>query len=210
MHSRLRVVLADDHTLLLQAFRNLLRADFEVIGAVGDGEALVSAASELRPDVIVADISMPGLNGLQAAERILAEHLQARIVFLTMNEDTGIAAQAFRVGAAGFVLKSDTATELVDAIDCVAAGGRYLSRRIAGGDVDALLAANARSTMATLTPREREVVRLLVAGHAMKQVASILGITARTVAFHKYRAMEALGVKTSSELIAVALKLNLL
>jgi len=210
MHSRLRVVLADDHTLLLQAFRNLLRADFEVIGAVGDGEALVNAASELRPDVIVADISMPGLNGLQAAERILAEHLQARIVFLTMNEDTGIAAQAFRVGAAGFVLKSDTATELVDAIDCVAAGGRYLSRRIAGGDVDALLAANARSTMATLTPREREVVRLLVAGHAMKQVASILGITARTVAFHKYRAMEALGVKTSSELIAVALKLNLL
>jgi len=210
MHSRLRVVLADDHSLLLQAFRNLLRADFEVIGAVGDGEALVSAASELRPDVIVADISMPGLNGLQAAERILAEHLQARIVFLTMNEDTGIAAQAFRVGAAGFVLKSDTATELVDAIDCVAAGDRYLSRRIAGGDVDALLAASARSTMATLTPREREVVRLLVAGNAMKQVASILGITARTVAFHKYRAMEALGVKTSSELIAVALKLNLL
>jgi len=210
MHSRLRVVLADDHILLLQAFRNLLRAHFEVIGAVGDGEALVSAASELRPDVIIADISMPGLNGLQAAERILAEHPQARIVFLTMNEDAGIAAQAFRVGAAGFVLKSDTATELVDAIDCVAAGDRYLSRRIAGGDVDALLAANARSTMATLTPREREVVRLLVAGNAMKQVASILGITARTVAFHKYRAMEALGVKTSSELIAVALKLNLL
>jgi DNA-binding NarL/FixJ family response regulator len=208
MHSRLRVVLADDHTLLMQAFRNLLRANFEIVGAVGDGEALVSAASDLRPDVIVADISMPKLNGLHAAERIFAEHPQTRIVFLTMSEDAGVAAQAFRLGAAGFVLKSDTATELVDAIECVAGGGRYLSRRIAGGDVEALLAAS-HTPRSILTPREREVVQLLVAGNTMKQVALLLGITARTVAFHKYRAMEALGVKTSGELIAAAVKLNL-
>jgi DNA-binding NarL/FixJ family response regulator len=210
MQSKLRVVLAEDHTLLLQAFRNLLQVQFEVVGAVGDGDALVRVASELRPDVIVADISMPGLNGLQAAKLIFAARPETRILFLTMSEDAGVAAHAFRLGAAGFLLKSDTATELVDAIDCVAGGGRYLSGRIAGGDVKALLTATAHSSMATLTPREREVVRLLVAGNAMPQVASILGITARTVAFHKYRAMEALGVKTNSELIAIAVKLNLL
>lgn len=210
MQSKLRVVLAEDHALLLQAFRNLLREQFEVVGAVGDGEALVRVASELRPDVIVADISMPGLNGLQAAKLIIAARSETRLLFLTMSEDAGVAAQAFRLGAAGFLLKSDTATELVDAIDCVAGGGRYLSRRIAGGDIKALLTATAHSSMATLTPREREVVRLLVAGNAMPQVAAILGITARTVAFHKYRAMEALGVKTNNELIAIAVKLNLL
>jgi DNA-binding NarL/FixJ family response regulator len=210
MQSRLRVVLADDHTLLLQAFRNLLSVHFDVVGAVGDGEALVSAASELRPDVIIADVSMPGLNGPLAAERIFIEQPLARIVFLTMSEDVGVAAQAFRMGAAGFVLKSDTATELVDAIDRVAGGGRFLSRRIVGGDVEALLSASPHSAAVILTPREREVVRLLVAGNIMKQVASTLGITTRTVAFHKYRAMEALGVKTSSELIASAVRLNLL
>ena len=209
MERKLRILLADDHTLLLQAFRNMLRAQFDVVGAVGSGEALVQAAAELRPDVIVADVSMPGLNGLKAAELILHDQPGTRIVFLTMSEDAGVAAQAFRLGAAGFVLKTDTANELVDAIDRVAGGGQYLSSRISGGDARALLGAHAHTAVVALTPREREVVRLLAAGNSMPQVASALGITSRTVAFHKYRAMEALGVKTSSELIAVAVKLNL-
>jgi DNA-binding NarL/FixJ family response regulator len=210
MEARTRILLADDHTLLLQAFRNLLRAHFEVCGTAADGESLVRLAIEQRPDVIVADVSMPGLNGLRAAELILAELPATRVVFLTMSEDAGIAVQAFRLGAVGYVLKSDTSGELVDAIQRVAGGGQYLSPRIAGGDVEQLLGAAAPETAILLTPREREVVRLLASGNSMPQVARTLGITPRTVAFHKYRAMETLGAKNGGELIALAVKLQLI
>ena len=210
MDERCRVLLADDHTLLLQAFRNLLRPHYDIVGAVADGEKLVRAAAELRPDVIVADISMPGLNGLKAAEQILRRDPDAKVIFLTMSEDAGIAKQAFRLGAVGYVLKSDTAVELVEAIQRVADGGRYLSRRIEGGNHNQLLAADDASLANRLSPRERAVLRLLVSGHTMPQAAAALGISPRTVAFHKYRAREALGVKSSAELIALAAKLDLL
>ena len=206
---RLRVLLADDHTLLLQAFRNLLRAHVDVVGAVEDGDALVRSACELRPDVVVADVSMPARNGLEAADAILQQLPETRIVFLTMNADEAIAVQAFRLGAAGYLLKSDTASELVECIQRVAEGGVYLSRRIADGDVTKLLGADKNTAAQSLTPREREVVGLLAAGHSMPKVAALLGIAPRTVAFHKYRAMAALGARNGGELIAVAVKLNL-
>jgi DNA-binding NarL/FixJ family response regulator len=209
MDRRMRILLADDHTLLLQAFQTMLRAQFDVVGAVGDGDSLVQAAQELAPDVVVADISMPGLNGLQAAQKLLTQQPALRIVFLTMNEDAETAAQAFRIGASGFVLKSDTGTELADAIEAVARGHQYLSKRIAGGNFTALMKSTALPA-AQLTPREREVTRLLASGLSMPKIAIALGITPRTVAFHKYRAMEALGVHSGAELIALATRRHLI
>lgn len=209
MHKRLRILLADDHTLLLQAFQTMLRAQFDVVGAVADGDSLVQAAQELVPDVVVADISMPGINGFQAVQKLLLQQPTLRVVFLTMNEDAETAAHAFRIGASGFVLKSDTGSELADAIEAVARGHKYLSTRIAGGNLRALMKSTAPQA-AQLTPREREVIRLLASGLSMPKVGTALGITARTVAYHKYHAMEALGVDSGAELIALAIKRQLI
>ena len=205
--TRPRVLLADDHALLLEAFRRLLDPEFDVVGSVTDGAALVEEALRLRPDVVVADVSMPRMNGLEAARRLRAELPSARIVFLTVNEDPQIAAEAFRIGATGYLLKSATATELVAAIRAALKGKRFLSSLLAYGDPDEL-PEPPRTTglLERLTPRERDGLKLLAEGLSMKKVAAKLGITSRTVAFHKYRMMESLSVKSSAELVQFAVR----
>jgi len=207
MPARPRVLLADDHVLLLEAFRRMLEPEVAVVGAVADGAALVEQALALEPDLVVADVSMPRMNGLEAARRLRGELPRSRVVFLTVNEDPQLAAEAFALGASGYLLKSSTATELREAIRAVLSGRRYLSKRLAGGDPDALpAAASADRPLEQLTLRERDVLKLLAEGLSMKQIGAELGIATRTVAFHKYRMMESLGVRTSAELVSFAVE----
>jgi len=202
--NRIRVVLADDHRLLLQAIRGVLEKQFEVVAVATSGDEMLRAIAAHDVDVAVADIFMPGMNGMEAARAALELQPDLRLIFLTMHEDPTLAAEAFRIGACGYVLKSNTANELVQAIREAAAGGRFLSASIAGGDLRKL-DRFPPSPVTSLTPREREVVRLIAAGDTMPEVASRLGITPRTVAFHKYRAMEKLGAVNTAELIKLAL-----
>ncbi len=202
---RPRVLLADDHTLLLDAFRKLLEPACEVVGAVGDGHALLAAVPELRPDVIVLDIAMPLLNGLDAAREIRKTLPSARLIFLTVSDDAELAAEAFRLGAAAYLLKSSAASELFHAIRTACAGRTYttpLVRRVPAHGPTSRAAADP----GRLTERQRVVLRLLAEGRSMKQVAAILELTPRTVAFHKYRMMRALGITTSAALIQFAVK----
>lgn len=207
MPARARVLLADDHVLLLEAFRRMLEPAVEVVGAVADGAALVEHALLLEPDLVVADVSMPRMNGLEAARRLRGDLPGTRVVFLTVNEDPQMAAEAFALGASGYLLKCSTATELNDAIRAVLAGRRYLSKRLAGGDPDALPAAAAADRpLEQLTLRERDVLKLLAEGLTMKEIGAQLGIATRTVAFHKYRMMESLGLRSSAELVSFAVE----
>lgn len=204
--SRPRVLLADDHALLLGAFEKLLSADCDIVGQVSDGRALVDAAEELKPDVIVLDISMPLLNGLEAARQIKQKARGAKLVFLTMNEDTDLAAEAFRAGASGYLLKRSAASELLTAIREVLQGRSYVTPLITEGLVGSLLHGADHAPSRELTPRQREVLQLLAEGRSMKEVASLLNLTPRTVAFHKYRIMEQLKVKSTAELVQYAVK----
>jgi DNA-binding NarL/FixJ family response regulator len=201
-----RVLLADDHALLLGAFEKLLAGECEVVGQVLDGRALVEAAERLTPDVIVLDISMPLLNGLEAARQIKQKARQIKLVFLTMNEDPDLAAEAFRAGASAYLLKRSAASELTTAIREVMKGGSYVTPLVADALVGSLIQAAAQPAGDELTPRQREVLQLLAEGHSMKSVASLLNLTPRTVAFHKYRIMDQLKIKTTAELIQYAVK----
>jgi DNA-binding NarL/FixJ family response regulator len=201
-----RVLLADDHALLLGAFEKLLAGECEIVGQVADGRALVAAAEKLRPDVIVLDISMPILNGLDAGRQVKHTLKDVRLVFLTMNEDPDLAAEAFRAGASGYLLKRSAASELTTAIREVMQGRSYVTPLMTQGLVGSLLAPDDKKTSEELTPRQREVLQLLAEGRSMKEVASVLNLTPRTVAFHKYRMMEQLKVKSTAELIQYAVK----
>ena len=206
---RTTVLLADDHKMMLEAIVGLLEQDFQVVGGVTDGAALVEEAVRLRPDVIVTDVGMPRMGGIEAARRLRKLLPSTRLVFMTMLEDPRLAAEAFKMGAYGWVLKASSATELAIAVREAARGRRYLTGRIERGDIEALPPAPAVDAGLSLTPREREVLALLVEGKAMKEVAAVLGITPRTVAFHKYRMMETLGIKSSAELIRYAVDKHL-
>jgi DNA-binding NarL/FixJ family response regulator len=201
-----RVLLADDHALLLGAFEKLLAGECEIVGQVSDGRALVAAAEALKPDVIVLDIGMPLLNGLDAGRQIKNSQRDIKLVFLTMNEDADLAAEAFRAGASGYLLKRSAASELTTAIREVMQGRSYVTPLMTHGLVGSLLNAVERKSADQLTPRQREVLQLLAEGRSMKEVASVLNLTPRTVAFHKYRMMEQLNVKTTAELIQYAVK----
>ena len=183
-----RVLLADDHTLLLGALEKLLSEECDVVGQVSDGRALVAAAEQLKPDVIVLDISMPLLNGVEAARQIKQKLKNVKLVFLTMNEDADLAAEAFRAGASAYLLKRSATSELPLAIREVMQGPEP------------------RKPAHELTPRQREVLQLLAEGRSMKEVASVLNLTPRTVAFHKYRMMDELKVKSTAELVQYAVK----
>jgi len=200
-----RILLGDDHGLLLEAFGRLLEPEATVVGKATDGRALVRAALELQPDVVVVDVSMPELNGLEACRQIRQALPATRLIVLTAHEDAALAAEAFRAGASGFVVKSSAAAELSQAIRDALAGRRYLTPRIADGDMRALPAdAPAGSPVDRLSTREREVLQLVAEGRAMKEIGARLGITTRTVAFHKYRLMEKLGVHSTAELVQIA------
>ena len=201
-----RVLLADDHTLILGAIEKLLSEDCDVVGQVSDGRALVTAAEELKPDVIVLDISMPLLNGVEAARQIKQKLRNVKLVFLTMNEDADLAAEAFRAGASGYLLKRSATSELPLAIREVMLGRSYVTPLVTEGLVESLLQPEARKPAHELTPRQREVLQLLAEGHSMKEVASLLNLTPRTVAFHKYRMMDELKVKSTAELVQYAVK----
>ena len=204
--SRPRVLLADDHTLLLGAFEKLLSEDCDVVGQVSDGRALVEAAEELKPDIVVLDISMPLLNGLEAGRQIKRKLPGTKLVFVTMNEDTDLAADAFRAGASGYLLKQSATSELMAAIRQVMEGRSYVTPLITEGLVGSLMHHDETAPSNELTPRQREVLQLLAEGRSMKEVASLLSLTPRTVAFHKYRIMEQLKIKSSAELVQYAVK----
>jgi DNA-binding NarL/FixJ family response regulator len=201
-----RVLLADDHALLLGAFEKLLAGVCEIVGQVSDGRALVEAAAETKPDVVVLDISMPLLNGLEAGRQIKQARRSVKLVFLTMNEDADVAAEAFRSGASGYLLKRSAASELATAIREVMQGRTYITPLVAEGLVGSLIQGDQDNTRHELTSRQREVLQLLAEGRSMKEVGSVLSLTPRTVAFHKYRIMEQLKVKSTAELIQYAVK----
>jgi len=204
---RRRVLLADDHTLLLEAFEKLLEHDFTVVGAVSDGRALLSAAAELKPDVIVLDIAMPLLNGLDAARQLKKTMPAIKLIFLTMNEDPNVASEAFRAGASGYLLKTSAASELTKAIKEALCGRSYVTPVITQGMVESFIRQPGDDWDAPkLTPRQREVLQLLAEGRSMKEAAKILNVTPRTVAFHKYRMMEQLNLKNNADLIQFALR----
>ena len=203
----IRVLLADDHTVLVEAFRKLLEPHFEVVGTVSDGRTLMKTAVNLNPDVIVIDISMPLLNGLEAGSRLKKLMPNVQIIFLTMNEDPELATEAMRIGASGYLLKSSAATELVNAIQMAAQGKHYLTHRLACLSKEADISDPQPICDAkALSLRQREVVVLLAEGKSMKEVGAVLNVTARTIAFHKYRAMRRLRLKTSAELVQFAIK----
>jgi DNA-binding NarL/FixJ family response regulator len=201
-----RVLLADDHALLLGAYEKLLAGECEIVGQAQDGRALVAAAERLRPDLIVLDIAMPILNGLEAGRQIKQKLRDVKLVFLTMNEDADLAAEAFRSGASGYLLKRSAASELLTAIREIMQGRSYVTPLVTEGLVGSLLHDQARKPSHELTARQREVLQLLAEGRSMKEVASVLNLTPRTVAFHKYRMMEQLRVKSTAELIQYAVK----
>jgi DNA-binding NarL/FixJ family response regulator len=207
---RPRILLADDHRLLREAFTQLLEPTCEVVGAVADGRALVAMAAEQRPDIVVLDIAMPLLNGLDAARQLKRTMPEVKVIFLTMSEDPDVAAEAFRAGASGYLLKNSAASELLQAIQEVFQGRSYVTPQATQGLVDNFLRKPDDTKGArALSPRQREVLQLLAEGHAMKEIARILKITPRTVAFHKYTMMEELGIKSTAMLIQFALKQGL-
>ena len=206
---RPRIVIADDHTLLLDTLVPLIAEEFEVIGTVGNGEALIDAALVLEPDLALIDIGMPVMGGLEAGREIHRLRPGIRLVYMTMDENPELAAEAFTLGASGYILKTSPASELIGALRIIAAGGTYLTEKVAGGRVPDLLAAGAAPT-SRLSPREFAVLQLAVTGAPMKEIARQLGISPRTVAFHKYRGMAALGLRRNSELVDFALKHGML
>ena len=202
-----RVLLADDHTILTEAFRKLLSSRYEVVGTVSNGRALVEAALTLKPDVIVADIGMPLMNGLEAARQLKYKIPAIKLVFVTMNEDPDIAAEAMRIGASGYLLKSSAASELFHAIQAALRAKTYVTPQIARGMREAFIRNPERKPHGkALTSRQREVVQLLAEGRSMKEAADVLNVAPRTVAFHKYRIMEEWGLRTTADLVQFAIK----
>jgi DNA-binding NarL/FixJ family response regulator len=204
---RARVLLADDHLMLVEALKKVLEAEYEVVGSVGDGLALLKAAEKLRPDVVVLDIAMPLMNGLDAGRQLQHDMPAVKLVFLTMNEDPYLVGEAFHAGASAYLLKQGAALELTKAISDVLKGRIYVTPCVAGGLANiSLLDPEAREHAPQPTPRQRQVIQLLAEGRSMKETADLLNITMRTVASHKYRVMELLQIKTSAELIRYAVK----
>jgi DNA-binding NarL/FixJ family response regulator len=205
------VLLADDHAIFVEALQSLLKDTFQLVGVVHDGRALLKAVEELRPQVVVADVSMPMLNGVDAVRQIKATRPETKVVMLTMHAESQLAVEAFRAGASGYVLKTAAGEELITAIQAASQGRAYLTPLIAKDLISALIEAREpESTSRSLTPRQREVLQLIAQGLTMKEIAAILHISPRTAESHKYEMMEALGVSTTAELIHHAIRLKLI
>ena len=208
---RTRVILADDHKMILDALKHLLEPEFEVVATFGDGHALVEGAPALKPNVIVLDVGMPNLNGISAGQRLRQSLPNTKLIYLTMNQDPDVAAEAFRLGAKGFLLKSSAGSELIEAIRTAVRGGSYVTPLMTE-DVLGSFVHHFKNLKSTnhLTLRQKEVLQLLAEGRSMKEAAYILNVSPRTVAFHKYTMMEHLQIKTSAELVQYAMNNQLL
>jgi DNA-binding NarL/FixJ family response regulator len=208
MKNRSRILIADDHNLVAELCKRLLETEFNVVGVVSDGRALVRAASALKPDVIVIDIAMPILNGLDAGQQVKERLPAVKLVYLTMNSDSDVAAEAFRRGASGYLLKTCAAAEMVLAVREVLRGRTYMSSALPRDTVNLLRRQDKELVKegARLTERQREVLQLLAEGKVMKEIGGILNLTTGTVAYHKYRMMEVLGAKNSAELVKYAVR----
>lgn len=207
-----RVLLADDHRIVAEGLKRLLELEFELVGLAEDGRSLLESARRLKPDVIVSDLTMPELNGVEALEELRKEDPRVRVVFLTMHHNVAYARQAMDAGALGYVLKHSAADELILAVRSAAAGRTFVSPAIAGELLQAMRDGDPgdKDPIRKLTLRQREILRLLVDGHSAKAIASRLDISPRTVEFHKYSMMESLGVASSAELIRFALQSGVL
>lgn len=203
-----KVLLADDHKIVLEGLRGLLEEQFELVGFATNGRELIDKAATLQPDVVVADISMPLLNGIEAVRKLLEEDPRVRVVFLTMHPDQTYASRAFEAGASAYVLKHSASDDLIAAIHEVLRGGRFVSEALRNPAMAELLDTTRRHVKDTieLTPRQREVLQLLVDGKSAKEIAAVLNISRRTVETHKYQMMDALGVKTSAQLMQYAIR----
>jgi DNA-binding NarL/FixJ family response regulator len=206
------VLLADDHTIVAEGLKSLLKEEFDLVGAVGDGRSLVEAAKRLRPDVIVTDISMPLLNGLDAVRQLRKDGVRAKVIFLTMHADERLVTEAFRAGASGYLLKQSAGEELISAIEEALEGRLYLTPLFRKDLIRVVAEAAGRadeSPSEKPTPRQREVLKLIAEGRTMKEVAAILNISRRTAESHKYDMMRELEVETTAELIQYAIKIGL-
>jgi DNA-binding NarL/FixJ family response regulator len=202
-----RILIADDHRLLAEACKSLLEPEFQVVGIVTDGRSLLKAAAAMKPDVIILDIAMPHLNGLDAGDQINRDMPRTALIYLTMSTEPNVAAEAFRRGASGYVLKQSASDELLIAVRRAVQGASYLSTMIAKETVTFLInQGKQQGGEERTTPRQTEILQLLAEGKSMKEVAAELDLKPGTVAFHKYRMMENLGVKTNAELLEYALK----
>jgi DNA-binding NarL/FixJ family response regulator len=209
--SRTRVLFVDDHVLLIESLRNVTETTFDFVGAAHDGRTAIEMAKKTLPDVIVMDIAMPDLNGIEAARILRQEVSCARLLFLTMYADLPLLEEALRAGASGYVLKLCGIDEFVKAIQIVAGGNNYITPLLAGDLVSTLMATGSQRNTGehTLTARQREVLQLLAQGKTMKEVATQLSISTRTTESHKYEIMRHLGVTTMAELIRYAVRIKL-
>lgn len=208
---KVRLLLADDHDIVLQGLRSVLNLpDFEVVGSVGDGRSLVKAARDYQPDVIITDVTMPILNGIDAARRIRKVQPKMKIIFLTMHPDIGYATEALALGDSAYVLKSSAADELSDAIHAVMGGETYVSPKIAASVMENLGKRKPGVSNGELSAREREVLQLIAEGKTFKEIASILSISPRTVEFHRNRIAEKTGRRTMADLTRYAVRLGII
>src|SRR5215469_4972650 len=205
------VLLADDHAMIAEAFRHLLESQYHVVATVNDGRALIETALELKPDVVVVDVGMPLLNGLSAGQQLKQRLRRVKLIYVTMNEDPDVAAEALRTGASAYLLKSSAASELLKGIHEVLRGGTYVTPKIKRLIEESFIRSSKPKTAEKrLTQRQIEVLQLLAEGKTMKEVGSVLSLTARTVAFHKYRIMEVLNFRSNAELVQFAIKNNII
>jgi DNA-binding NarL/FixJ family response regulator len=205
---RIRVLLADDHRIVAEGLKGLLESEFELVGMVEDGRALLAAAKELKPDVVITDITMPELNGIEAFEELKKVDPEVKVIFLTMHHSVAYARRALDAGALGYVLKHSASAELILAVRSAAMGKIFVTPAIAGEVFQAMREGPEAidDPISKLTLRQREILRLLVDGHSAKAIASRLDISPRTVEFHKYSMIESLGLSTSADLIRFALQ----
>lgn len=217
MPDTFRILLADDHVLVAEGIQKLLEPEYELVGIVADGRSLVTAAAKLQPDIVVVDISLPLLNGLDASQQLKKNHPNLKIIVLTMHSEPNFVTQAFRVGVSGYVLKQSVGSELVQAIREVVKGRTFVSPMVAQSLVDQ--AVNPSGPFApgdskigfaqTLSARQREVLQLVAEGKATKEIASILNVSVKTVEFHKTRIMKELRLRTAAELTKYAIAAGL-